>query len=173
MKVRPVFLSTLLFFLALTLAGCSNNLTPTTSPVGQPAPTAAADPLPSWNDGPAKQAILDFVKTTTDKDNPKFVPPEDRIATFDQDGTTWVEHPMYSQVMFALTGWWPWRRSIRNGRPRCRSKPCVTGDQEAIAKFTLKDVEDHRLGDAHRHDGRGVSADREGVARNGEASALG
>jgi len=53
----------------------------------------AEDPLPSWNDGPAKQAILAFVKEVTDnKSNPKYVAPEDRIATFDQDGTLWVEH---------------------------------------------------------------------------------
>jgi hypothetical protein len=46
--------------------------------------------LPSWNDGPAKQAVLDFVRAAADKASPKFVPPEDRIAAFDQDGTTWV-----------------------------------------------------------------------------------
>src|SRR5438046_7199944 len=63
---------------------------------------AQIDPLPSWNDGPAKQAILEFVKVTTDQANPKFVPPEARIAAFDQDGTTWVEQPMYAQVVFAL-----------------------------------------------------------------------
>jgi hypothetical protein len=54
---------------------------------------AQSDPLPSWNDGPAKQAIVDLVKATTDKASPNFVPPEARIATFDQDGTTWVSHP--------------------------------------------------------------------------------
>ena len=53
------------------------------------------DPLQSWNDGPAKKAIVDFVRATTDKSNSHFVPLEDRIATFDQDGTTWVEHPIY------------------------------------------------------------------------------
>ena len=58
----------------------------------------ATDTLASWNEGPAKQAIIDFVKATTDKSSPDFVPPEERIATFDQDGTLWVEHPMYSQV---------------------------------------------------------------------------
>jgi hypothetical protein len=58
--------------------------------------------LPSWNEGPAKQAILDFVRVTTDRASPTLVPPEERIATFDQDGTLWVEHPMYSQVMYCL-----------------------------------------------------------------------
>src|SRR5881409_3082318 len=62
----------------------------------------AADPLASWNDGAAKQAIVEFVKATTTQGNPQFVPPEARIATFDQDGTLWVEHPMYTQIMFAL-----------------------------------------------------------------------
>jgi phosphoserine phosphatase len=62
----------------------------------------AQDPLPSWTEGPAKQAIVDFVKATTETGGANFVSPEERIATFDQDGTLWVEHPMYSQVMFCL-----------------------------------------------------------------------
>ena len=61
-----------------------------------------ADPLASWNDGPAKQAILDFARAATDQSSKDFVKPEDRIATFDQDGTLWVEHPGYGQAMFAL-----------------------------------------------------------------------
>ena len=63
---------------------------------------STVDALPSWNDGAAKQAIVDFVKATTDTSSRDFVPPEERIATFDQDGTLWVEHPMYSQVMYSL-----------------------------------------------------------------------
>jgi hypothetical protein len=59
---------------------------------------AQTDPLPSWNDGAAKKAIVEFVKTTTDKTSPKFVAPEARIATFDQDGTLWVEHPLYRRT---------------------------------------------------------------------------
>ncbi len=66
------------------------------------AQTAAADPLPSWNDGPAKQAILDFIRETTDASSKDFVPPEERVATFDQDGTLWVEHPIYTQVIYCL-----------------------------------------------------------------------
>jgi hypothetical protein len=56
--------------------------------------------LPSWNDGPAKQSVIDFVRAATEQGGPKFVLPEERIATFDQDGTLWVEHPMYSQVIY-------------------------------------------------------------------------
>lgn len=61
----------------------------------------AADPLPSWNDGPAKQAILKFVAAVTDENGKHFVKPSERIATFDNDGTLWVEKPMYTQVVFA------------------------------------------------------------------------
>src|SRR5437762_13158915 len=64
--------------------------------------TYAQDPLPSWNDGPAKQALVEFVKATTTQGSPQFVPPEERVATFDQDGTLWVEHPMHTQVMYCL-----------------------------------------------------------------------
>ena len=63
---------------------------------------AQADPLPMWNDGATKQAIVAFVQQTTTSGSPKFVPPEERIATFDQDGTLWVEQPIYSQVMYCL-----------------------------------------------------------------------
>jgi hypothetical protein len=63
---------------------------------------AQSDPLPSWNDGAGKQAIVTFVKETTTQGSPKFVDPVARIVTFDQDGTTWVEQPLYSQVMFAF-----------------------------------------------------------------------
>jgi hypothetical protein len=61
-----------------------------------------AMPLASWNDGPVKQAILDFVHATTNQSSKTFVPVEDRIATFDQDGTLWVEQPLYTQAVFAL-----------------------------------------------------------------------
>jgi phosphoglycolate phosphatase-like HAD superfamily hydrolase len=63
---------------------------------------AQTDPLPSWNDSAAKKAIVEFVKSTTDKASPKFVPPAERIATFDNDGTLWAEQPMYFQLFFAL-----------------------------------------------------------------------
>ena len=59
-------------------------------------------PLPSWNDGSAKQAIVTFIKETTIKGGSKFEAPEERIAAFDQDGTTWVEQPAYTRVLFAF-----------------------------------------------------------------------
>ena len=62
----------------------------------------ARDPLPSWNEGVAKQAIIDFVTRVTTAGNPNFVPPEQRIATFDNDGTLWSEKPVYFQLLFAI-----------------------------------------------------------------------
>ena len=62
----------------------------------------AADPLPSWNDGRVKQAILDFVAKVTKQGSPDFVPAAERIAVFDNDGTLWAEQPMYVQLAFAL-----------------------------------------------------------------------
>jgi hypothetical protein len=62
----------------------------------------SGNPLASWNDGPTKQAILDFVAAVTREGSPDFVPPAERIATFDNDGTLWVEHPMYTQLVFVL-----------------------------------------------------------------------
>jgi hypothetical protein len=63
---------------------------------------ASSDPLSSWNDGATKKAIVAFVEKVTKKGSPDFVPPEERIATFDNDGTLWAEQPMYFQLLFAL-----------------------------------------------------------------------
>ena len=62
----------------------------------------AKDPLASWNDGPAKKAILEFITAVTDEKGKDYVEPAERIATFDNDGTLWVESPMYTQALFAF-----------------------------------------------------------------------
>src|ERR1700691_3175802 len=63
---------------------------------------AQTDPLPSWNDGPVKKSIADFVVRVTTQGGPDFVPVRERIATFDNDGTLWTEQPYYFQLAFAL-----------------------------------------------------------------------
>jgi len=70
--------------------------------VGMPVNARAADGLPSWNDGAAKSAIVDFVQRVTKEGGPDFVAPAERIAVFDNDGTLWAEQPVYFQVAFAL-----------------------------------------------------------------------
>jgi phosphoglycolate phosphatase-like HAD superfamily hydrolase len=100
---------------------------------------ATENPLPSWNDGAAKKAILEFVRATTDKSSPKFVPATDRIATFDQDGTLWTEHPLYGQAMFALyrlDTMAPQHPEWKEAEP---FKSVRSGDREAMSQFTEKD----------------------------------
>ncbi|MBV8127427.1 MAG: hypothetical protein JO114_07120, partial [Planctomycetaceae bacterium] len=63
---------------------------------------AQSDPLPSWNDGPAKATIVEFVAKVAKKGSPDFVPPAERIAVFDNDGSLWAEQPIYFQLLFAL-----------------------------------------------------------------------
>ncbi len=100
------------------------------------------DPLPSWNDGAAKKAIIEFVRVTTDKASPKFVPPEARIATFDQDGTLWVSHPMYTQVVYCLDR----VSAVVKQKPELKDKEpfktVLSGDREAITKLSMKDLEE-------------------------------
>ncbi len=106
------------------------------------AQTAPGDPLPSWNDGPAKAAIIGLVKSTTDAASPNFVPPDARIATFDQDGTTWVEHPVYTQVVYILDR----VPAVVKEKPHLKEveafKTVLSRDREAIAKLTLKELEE-------------------------------
>jgi phosphoserine phosphatase len=99
----------------------------------------ARDPLPSWNDGPAKQAILAFVKATTEKSSPKYVEPNDRIATFDQDGTLWTEHPLYGQAMFALDRLGKMAPKHPEWKEKDPFKSVLAGDREAMSKFTESD----------------------------------
>jgi phosphoserine phosphatase len=67
-----------------------------------PAPAAATDPLPSWNDGPARAGLVSFVERVTRDGGADFVPAAERIAVFDNDGTLWSEQPMYFQLQFVL-----------------------------------------------------------------------
>jgi phosphoglycolate phosphatase-like HAD superfamily hydrolase len=97
--------------------------------------------LPSWNDGRAKQAIFDFVRTTVDRSSPNYVFPEDRIATFDQDGTLWVSHPMYTQVVYCLDR----VPAVVAQKPQLKNiepfKTVLSGNQQAIAKLSMQDLE--------------------------------
>jgi phosphoglycolate phosphatase-like HAD superfamily hydrolase len=101
---------------------------------------AQTDPLPSWNEGAAKTAINDFVHATTDQVSPQFVPPEARIATFDQDGTLWVEHPMYTQVVYCLdrvSAVVKEKPALANVEP---FKTVLSGNREAMAKLSMDDL---------------------------------
>lgn len=105
---------------------------------------AQNDPLPSWNDGAAKKAIVEFVGVTTTQGSPKFVPAAERIATFDQDGTLWVEHPMYAQAMYILErvpALVKARPELAKVAPFSTVLQVLHGDHAAMAKLTLPDIE--------------------------------
>ncbi len=107
-----------------------------------PAQQAAAghtEPLPSWNEGPTKERIVSFVREATTQAGPRFVAPDDRIVTFDQDGTLWTEHPLYTQGMFALER----LKRLAPDHPEWKEKEpfksILSGDREAIGKLTEQD----------------------------------
>jgi hypothetical protein len=101
----------------------------------------SSDPLASWNEGPAKQAILDFVRDTVNPSSKKFVPPEQRVATFDQDGTLWVEQPLYTQLVYCLDR----VPALVKEKPALATvepfRTVLTGNLEAISKLSPHDFE--------------------------------
>jgi phosphoglycolate phosphatase-like HAD superfamily hydrolase len=107
--------------------------------VGRIGPAdAESDPPPSWSPGPAKDAIVKFVHATTDAANPNFVPVAERIATFDQDGTLWVEHPVYTQLVYCFDR----VPALVKAKPELAKvepfRTVLTGDREAIARLGLE-----------------------------------
>jgi len=97
------------------------------------ARAAASDPLPSWNDGPTKQRILDFVARVTKEGGPDYVAPKDRLATIDNDGTLWVEQPIYTQFAFAIDE----VKAQANKHPEWKTtepfKSILAGDMKGLA----------------------------------------
>ncbi|MBV8487835.1 MAG: haloacid dehalogenase-like hydrolase [Planctomycetaceae bacterium] len=104
-----------------------------------PLAQAQVDPLPSWNDGPTKRAILGFVRAATDPAGPGFVPADDRIATFDNDGTLWVEQPIYTQVVFAFDR----VKTLATGHPEWKTeepfRSILSGNRDEMTRFTIQD----------------------------------
>lgn len=107
--------------------------------LGCSASLVKRDPLPSWNAGPARDAIVRIVEETTDESSASYVEPGERIATFDNDGTLWVEHPLYTQAVFALDR----VRALAPEHPEWRTREpfrsILANDHAAIAAFHTKD----------------------------------
>lgn len=97
-----------------------------------------ADPLPSWRDGPTKRAILEFLRKTTTSGSVDYVPPSERLAVFDNDGTLWVEQAIYPEVVFAVDR----LRALAPQHPEWQSREALqaalTGDMAALAKGGLR-----------------------------------
>jgi phosphoserine phosphatase len=101
--------------------------------------TTQVDPLMSWSEGPAKQSILGFVQTITEQSDFSFVAPDDRIATFDQDGTLWVEHPVYTQAAFALGRVHTLAWQHPEWKDQELFKTVLVNDETAIAELSERD----------------------------------
>ncbi len=132
---------------------------------------AVADPLPSWNDGPAKAAIVEFVDAVTAEGGPGYVPPAERIAVFDNDGTLWAEQPMYVQLAFALMSAQPLldvplhqdEQANSDEKPR----PCGGREEVGFVGERSKGVPDrnaqhqrHAPGQCDEHRGPGARTER-------------
>ena len=106
-----------------------------------PIDEAQADPLPSWTEGPSKQAILDFLAVVTDPGSAAFVPAADRVATFDNDGTLWAEKPTYFQLYFTIDR----IKSLAADNPGWATtqpfQAVLEGDRERMAAFVRDDLE--------------------------------
>ena len=160
-------------FLLCSRASARSRCSLSASALSAPHAQAQTDPLPSWNDGAAKTGDRRLRRKVTTEGGPNFVPPEERIAIFDNDGTLWFEQPMYFQ--FAL------RPRPREGAGAAASRVegqaavrvAAEGRHEGArcAGGESGHGRDHH-GHARRHDHRGVRADRQGLARDREASPL-
>ncbi len=133
-QVSVVITRVMLALFATT--GCGTEPTagaPPQAAAAQASPSPAADPLPSWNDGASKQAITSFVARVTQEGGPDFVPPAERIATFDNDGTLWSEQPIYFQLAFALDR----VKALAPQHPEWKQKQpfkgVLEGDMKAVA----------------------------------------
>ena len=130
----------------------------------------AGDPLPSWNDGPAKQSIIDFVAKVTKPGSPDFVPVPERIATFDNDGTLWCEQPVPVQLYFALDR----MKVLAPQHPEWKDEGTVRlaaqGRFENRARRRQPRIAGTFDGHARGHDHGGIRAGRQGLDRDRETS---
>jgi hypothetical protein len=134
---------------------------------GAPAQT---DPLPSWNDGAAKKSVTDFVTRVTVQGGPDFVPLDQRISTFDNDGTLWSEQPIYFQVAFAIDRVKALAPQHPDWKQKEPFKSVLAGDRAALAKFGEKGMLQII---AATHTGMTVAASRPSSCRAAASSSCG
>jgi phosphoglycolate phosphatase-like HAD superfamily hydrolase len=127
-----------LLLFVLAIAACSPP--DSSAPSSSPGTAVNADPLPSWNAGPSRDAIVDFVQRTTTPGSPDFIPVAERIATFDNDGCLWSEQPAYFQLAFAIDR----SKMLAAHSPELAENPLLkalaSGDPAALETVTEHDV---------------------------------
>ena len=168
--IRRYWLRAAQVLLALFVtAGCGSERTAGAppAPAASQASGPQADALPSWNDGASKKAIVDFVSRVTQEGGPDFVPPAERIATFDNDGTLWAEQPIYFQLAFALDR----VKALAPQHPEWKQKQpfkgVLEGDMKAVAASGERGLLEMM---AATHVGN-TTEEFEGIVRNWIASA--
>jgi len=123
---------------ALAIGSCSPTDSGTTANSSETS--VNADPLPSWNTGPSRDAIVDFVQRTTTPGSPDFIPVAERITTFDNDGCLWSEQPIYFQLAFAIDR----SKMLAAHNPELAENPVLkalaSGDEQALAAVTEHDL---------------------------------
>ena len=129
-----------LLAMLMSLSACADHPADSSADLTEVAEVAPAAALPSWNDGTTKQAIISFVAHVTDESSPDFVPPAERIAVFDNDGTLWSEMPLYFQIQFAIDR----VKTVADEHPEWLQtdpfRAILQDDREALAAFDLHDV---------------------------------
>ena len=141
MKLRRVFSGNILVVVAILVAlvflgsSCTQREPPTEKPS-----VHAAEPLPSWDDGMAKKAIIEFVDRVTNEGSPDFVAQGERIAVFDNDGTLWAEQPLYVQMIFTIDR----VKALAPKHPEWKAnqpfKAIIENNKEHLSKLTEHDV---------------------------------
>lgn len=137
MRWKAIPIPTILLAMSIGLTACADQ-------AGRPADSsseaASAATLSSWNEGAAKQQIVDFVERVTDSASPDYVPPAERIAVFDNDGTLWSEQPLYVQLIFALDR----VKAMADMHPEWREtmpfSAILEDDREALADIGVNDI---------------------------------
>ncbi len=130
----PIFLS-----LSFLVHSCTNT-EQSNKPQTETPTEKDTDQLPSWKDDSAKTRILDFIALSTDPQKTSFVPPEDRIAVFDNDGTLWCEQPVYFQLLFALDQVQKKADQHPEWKGKMPFQAVLEHDKESMAKFSMQDI---------------------------------
>ena len=168
MKFNISFVVSLVAVTSLLTTSCQQQ--PNTKNTAKAETVSATDPLPSWNEGPTKQSILDFVTKATTEGSADFVPVADRIACFDNDGTLWSEKPLPFQLYFALDrikAMAPQHPEWKNKQP---FKAILEGDLKTALAGGEKALLDLMMTSACRDDHRRIRQRRKRLDGNGHTS---